>query len=159
MRFHPLRLGAGAGLAILAALLVACGGDAAEAVPAASSTAANQSVASSAPDTIVPITLTEWSLVTDSAVAPPGSVVFDVTNAGTMEHQLVIVRTSLAANALPLSGGAVDIANLEVVGEVDTLARGDRDREAFLLQAGAHVLICNIAGHYEAGMRLGFTVR
>ena len=160
MRSHPLRLGAGAGLAIVTALLlVACGEDAVEAMPEASSTASNQAVATSVPDTIVPITLTEWSLVTDSAVAPPGSVLFDVTNAGTMEHQLVIVRTSLAANALPVSGGAVDVANLEVVGEIGTLPRGDRDREAFLLQAGAHVLICNIPGHYEAGMRLGFTVR
>jgi uncharacterized cupredoxin-like copper-binding protein len=144
---------------VTALLLVACGDDAVEATPEASSTASNQTVASDAPDTIVPITLTEWSLVTDSAVAPPGSVVFDVTNAGTVEHQLVIVRTSLAANALPVAGGAVDTANLEVVGEIETLARGDRDRDAFLLQAGAHVLICNIAGHYEAGMRLGFTVR
>ncbi|MDO9445933.1 MAG: hypothetical protein Q7K37_11510, partial [Dehalococcoidia bacterium] len=115
MRSHPLRLGAGAGLAFVTALLVACGNGAAEATPEAASTASNQAVASSAPDTIVPITLTEWSLVSDSAVAPPGSVIFDVTNAGTMEHQLVIIRTSLAANALPVSGGAVDVANLEVI--------------------------------------------
>ena len=160
MRSHPLRLGVSAGLAIVTALmLAACGVDAAKAVPEASSTASDQPVATSVPDTIIPITLTEWSLVTDSAVAPPGSTVFDVTNAGTMEHQLVIIRTPLAANALPVAGGTVDVARLELVGEVDAIARGDRDREAFLLQAGGHVLICNIPGHYEAGMRLGFTVR
>ena len=159
MRSHPLRLGAGAGLAIVTALLVACGNDAVETTAVAASTTSDQAVATRAPDTIIPITLTEWALVTDSAVAPPGSAIFDVTNAGAIEHQLVIVRTPLAANALPVSGGTVDVARLEVVGEIGTLARGDRDREAFLLQAGAHVLICNIAGHYEAGMRLGFTVR
>lgn len=160
MRSHPLRVAASAGLATVTALLLAgCGQDVVEATPEAAWTASNQAVATDAPDTLVPITLTEWSLVTDSAVAPPGSVVFDVTNAGTMEHQLMIVRTPLAANALPVSDGAVDVARLEVVGKIDTLARGDRDREMFPLQAGAHVLICNLTGHYEAGMRLGFTVR
>lgn len=157
-RIH--RTGVAIALVALGILAAACGADTEVATATATATGTTTTLAPDLrPRTIVPVTLHEWSVVTEPGVAAPGPLLFQVANAGTLEHELVIVRTDLAAATLPIRDGIVDAEALEVAGEVEAMARGERVEAEFGLEAGAYVLLCNLPGHYEAGMRVAFTVR
>ncbi|GMU39957.1 MAG: hypothetical protein AMXMBFR23_08230 [Chloroflexota bacterium] len=157
-RIH--RTGVMIALVALGILVAACGADTEVATATATATGTTTTLAPDMrPRTIVPVTLHEWSVVTEPGVAPPGTLLFQVANAGTIEHELAIVRTDLTAAALPVRDGIVDTDALEVAGEVEAIARGERAEAEVTLEAGAYVLLCNLPGHYEAGMRVAFTVR
>ncbi|MER3453117.1 MAG: hypothetical protein C4344_05615 [Acidimicrobiia bacterium] len=61
---------------------------------------------------------------------------------------------------MPVRNGKVeeDAPGLTVAGEIEEFAPGRTERGSFRLEAGSYVLICNIAGHYENGMRTAFRV-
>lgn len=108
-------------------------------------------------------TLTEWSIMLDASSAPAGDSNWAATNAGTIPHELVFFKTDLAPDALPV--GSDDKVNrfaegIQDVGVIrsDDLVPGATVTETFNLAAGSYVLICNIPGHYLAGMRTAFTV-
>jgi len=44
-------------------------------------------------------------------------------------------------------------------GKTPVFGPGKTRRLALGLKPGKYVLICNVPGHYQAGMRVGFTVR
>jgi uncharacterized cupredoxin-like copper-binding protein len=106
--------------------------------------------------------------LSDTAVAPSkrsvSAGVLDLTllNAGTKPHELVVLQTDLAAEQLPLGddGRVDDTADgvTAVFATSDQIASGDTAPFAAALVAGDYVLICNLPGHYEAGMRTSFTV-
>lgn len=99
-----------------------------------------------------------------------GSVTFDATNAGPdAEHELVVIRTDLAPDALPTKEDAsVDEEGqgLEVMGEIPEFQPGQSGEITLDLPAGSYVLICNLVteengqleSHYGFGMRTAFTV-
>ena len=99
-----------------------------------------------------------FKLSTNSA--PAGQVTFVVVNEGKLPHEVVILRTDMDAKALPISssGNKVDEAAAgDHVGEVEVEA-GTTGAGTFRLTPGKYVLICNIEGHYQAGMTTAFTV-
>jgi uncharacterized cupredoxin-like copper-binding protein len=124
-------------LAVLAALLIASNSD------AASKTTT--------------VTLSEFKVKPSPARVTHGKVTFKVKNAGDMEHELVILRTSTKAAKLKVSGNrAVEKGE---VGEIEDVAAGKSKSHAFNLKKGHYVLLCNIPGHYKAGMYADFTVK
>jgi uncharacterized cupredoxin-like copper-binding protein len=86
-----------------------------------------------------------------------GRVTFVVRNRGSMEHELVVIRTRRAASRLPVHGGKA--SDDGKVGEVEDIEDGATKRATLRLRAGHYVLICNVPGHYQAGMRTSLTVR
>jgi uncharacterized cupredoxin-like copper-binding protein len=95
----------------------------------------------------------EFSLTLDSPSVAAGetSVTFD--NAGSIPHELVILRTDDDPGGLQESDGTVDeTAAGEEAGRINQIPGGSSDEETFTLTPGAYVLICNIPGHYRAGM-------
>lgn len=154
------RTGVALALALLGVLAAACGVDAEVATATATATSTTTTLAPHLrPRTIVPVTLHEWSVVTEPGVAPPGISLFQVANTGTQTHELLVVRSDLAAAALPVRDGLVDTDAVQVAGRIEGIARGERAEAEIALEAGAYVLLCNLPGHYEAGMRVAFTVR
>lgn len=113
-----------------------------------------------AQDSTVNVELNEWNVIPDVSSVAAGDIEFVATNTGSIEHELIVVQTDLAPDALPVSGGRVDEsgAGLTVIGEIPEFAAGGTESASFDLEAGDYVLICNIAGHYEAGMSAAFTV-
>lgn len=114
-----------------------------------------------AADTTVRVVLTEWAVEPETTSVSAGTIAFDAVNEGSMEHNLVVIRTDLAADDLPFSddGSRVDEgASGEVVAEVDTLEPEDTGAVTVDLTPGGYVLICNEPGHYKAGMYVSFTV-
>ncbi|CAN0620906.1 Cupredoxin_1 domain-containing protein [Burkholderia multivorans] len=90
----------------------------------------------------------------------PGRITLDVKNAAdnNMQHELVVLKTDLADNALPVRKGQVLERRLNKVGEVEDIAPGRSKRVSFKLAAGHYALICNKPGHYEAGMHTALVV-
>src|SRR5262245_39247951 len=113
----------------------------------------------------VNVTLREYSVTPDTSSVPAGTVTFHVSNAGTMTHEFLVIKTDLAANALPrLANGSYqeDGAGTSLVDEIETLAAGQTRDLVLDLSAGNYVLICNMvmpAGAHDAlGMRAAFRV-
>ncbi|HDR9482349.1 TPA: hypothetical protein QDC20_000490 [Burkholderia aenigmatica] len=89
-----------------------------------------------------------------------GRVTLDVKNdaGNNMEHELVVLKTDLADDALPVSKGQVLEHKLRKIGEVEDIAPGKSKRMSFKLAPGHYALICNKPGHYEAGMHTALVV-
>jgi uncharacterized cupredoxin-like copper-binding protein len=128
-------------LAVLAAAIVAV------ALASTSSAASKSST----------VTLSEFKVSPSPKTVSHGKVTFNVKNKGDMEHELVVIKTSKSASKLSMSGNRA--SEKGAVGEIEDVAGGKSKKGSFNLKAGHYVLICNIPGHYKAGMRSDFTVK
>jgi uncharacterized cupredoxin-like copper-binding protein len=86
------------------------------------------------------------------------------TNDGTLAHEIVMFRTDLPANQLPLeaNGDVNEDSPLltNVADSGDELAPGGtKTFKTAALSPGHYVAICNLPGHYRLGMKLNVTVR
>jgi uncharacterized cupredoxin-like copper-binding protein len=119
-------------------------------------------VASAAPPAsagaTVAVQLIEWKVVPDPATVPAGRVSFAIKNVGMAVHELLVASTDLKADALQVSGEEVDETRLTILGQVDDIALRATPTLEVDLDAGHYVLICNIEGHYAAGMHTDFEV-
>lgn len=110
----------------------------------------------------VNVSLKEFSLAAQPTSTGSGQIAFNVKNDGAVVHELVVIRTEADAGSLPQSGGKVDETNagFEVKGKAQNIAGGASGTIAATgLPAGKYALICNIPGHYQAGMHAAFTVQ
>ena len=115
--------------------------------------------------TDVAVTLRQFTITLDRSVSSDSRVTFDVTNAGTVTHEFVIVKTDLAPGSLPTEANGSYAENgtgTVVIDEIADLQPGDNQRITVNLAAGNYVLLCNMVGpagaHYALGMRTSFTV-
>jgi uncharacterized cupredoxin-like copper-binding protein len=100
-----------------------------------------------------------WTLTPSPATAPAGKVTFSATNDGTMQHELVIIKTDTPVDQLPTANDAVDTAAAgEEIGEIERFDAGTTEEATFDLTAGKYALICNIPAHYAQGLHASFTV-
>jgi uncharacterized cupredoxin-like copper-binding protein/mono/diheme cytochrome c family protein len=132
-----------------------------DAAPAATATAAPGATAAPPPPpgTIV-VELTDSLRINATPnTAPAGSVTFRAQNVGAIIHELVVIKTDLAPEALPVAAGRADEGRLEKVGDTDDIRGGQSEDLRVNLQAGKYVLICNVPAHYQGGMRAAFTVQ
>jgi uncharacterized cupredoxin-like copper-binding protein len=92
---------------------------------------------------------------------PRGPVKIKVLNRGDEEHELLIVKSR--GGAPPVKGGRVDEDALErkhrLIGEISEVPAGRSASKTFFLRAGSYYLLCNVPGHYRAGMRATLIVR
>ena len=103
----------------------------------------------------IDVALASFSVTPSPQSVAPGSVTFDAVGGF---HQLTVIRTDLAPDALPQSGNTVDLSGLDVIGATSVLAAGETAQLSADLTAGNYVLICNVPSHYDSGMRAAFTV-
>ncbi len=93
--------------------------------------------------------------------ANAGEITFEVHNEGRGSHNLVIIRTDLAADALPFADPYYvdEEAAGEKIGEIEEFrGAGAMEVGSFTLTPGRYVLICNLSRHYGAGMFAELTV-
>lgn len=98
----------------------------------------------------------EYALTPDPAEAPAGTVTFAAANDGKLEHEMVVVKTDKGAANLGMDNGEAD-----ETGAIDeiVLAAGESGDLTVDLAAGKYALVCNLPGHYAAGMFADFTVK
>jgi uncharacterized cupredoxin-like copper-binding protein len=111
--------------------------------------------------TTIGVSLREFSLGLSAGTAPAGSVTFNVSNDGTIAHNFLVIKTDLAADALPMdqAGYMVDESQVNVVRKLPSMEHEEAAAVKADLAAGRYVLICNVATHYETGMRVAFAVQ
>jgi uncharacterized cupredoxin-like copper-binding protein len=148
------RMPAFLGLLAASALLVACagGGNGTPQPTAAPGTPAGGGGAT------VAVSLGDFHVTAAPGSVPAGAVRFEVKNEGSIPHELTVIRTDAEPNALPTAGGMADVSGLEVAGDTGEVAAGQSKTLETTLTAGRYLLICNVAGHYPAGMTTAFTV-
>ena len=73
-------------------------------------------------------------------------------------HELVVLKTDLSADKLPVKNGAVPEKQFKKMGEVEDMAPGKSKHLTLKLTPGNYVLICNQPGHYAMGMHVPFVV-
>lgn len=148
--------------------LVACGdsGDS-DGARSATSTAAPASTAP--PAAGAPASGKVDATVADHAVQAPttisaGTVEFAVKNAGSSEHEFVVIKGSYADLPKTTNGAVIEnqLATGALVGRTSRIKEGSSETKAFTLTAGKYVLLCNLVvgptSHAGIGQRLDVTV-
>jgi uncharacterized cupredoxin-like copper-binding protein len=145
---------------VLVTIALALAGLGGSANAGSSGPAATAASARSQPLTVVNAILSDDMRITlDRYSAPAGDVYFLVTNAGRLEHELVVLKTDLAFDRLPARAEEAGKVEEEVhFGETGDMAGGRFSGLGLQLAPGNYVILCNELGHYMAGMRVAFTV-
>ena len=97
----------------------------------------------------------------DKTTIPGGDVTFNVANhAMTEEHEMILVKLNSPDEKIPLNNKKhrIDEKQINALGEVAELKPSGSGTLKATLQPGAYVVLCNIKGHYEAGMATKLTV-
>ena len=84
---------------------------------------------------------------------------FSITNIGTIQHEVLVFKSDLPLSSYPLDGSGNIIENgpgITLVSDGDNIDPGKtQTRTVGLTQPGTYLFVCNIPGHFKAGM---FTV-
>lgn len=143
-------------------LLAACGGDDDDGGTAAATTTATAAATGGGDNggatATLNLSLTEYAIAPSPASIAAGSIRFVVANDGDLAHQLLIVKSDAAVDALSVEAGLVDESGVDGRGEIEPFDAGETETATFTLEAGRYLLICNIAGHYQLGMSVELTV-
>jgi uncharacterized cupredoxin-like copper-binding protein len=140
---------------------VACGEE--QQAPAEGAAAAKATAQAALPATIA-VTIGDpvrgqHSIKLDLAGIRSGRATFAIKNVGKIEHEFVILKTNLPAQALPHKGGKVPEKGIgEKLTEAGGIRAGTTVRLRAELKPGTYALICNLPKHYESGMYAALTV-
>ena len=103
----------------------------------------------------------EWSVSVSAGEAKAGDVSFTIENTGTIAHEFLVVKTDYEVGKIPLGANNrfdEEGAGIAVVDEIPEWEPKTTGTLTVKLEPGAYQLLCNIEGHYAAGMYAGFTV-
>jgi uncharacterized cupredoxin-like copper-binding protein len=111
------------------------------------------------------------TVVTFQTSVKAGDVTFTVKNLGTIEHELVVLKTTAPYNKLPIADsgdppapvatGADKVSEDGNIGETGDPNLKPGDTRVFVIKKmvpGTYALVCNIARHYGLGMTAPLTV-
>jgi len=82
-----------------------------------------------------------------------GVVKFGIRNLGTMVHDFDLIKTDLAPDKLLMDTVAAKAKTDGLVKQMINIAAGRVTTLSADLAAGHYVIICNVSGHYQLGMR------
>jgi len=113
------------------------------------------------PAVYIPVALNEWHVAVASTIKA-GAINIEAANFGSIQHELLVFKSDLAPSAYPLD------ANGDIVDDgagINLLSDGDnidplrtQTRTVDLSQPGTYLFVCNIPGHFKAGMFTAVTV-
>jgi uncharacterized cupredoxin-like copper-binding protein len=86
-----------------------------------------------------------------------GRIKFTVKNSGTVIHEMVVLKTKVAFDKLPVDAKN-KVSEAKSLGEAGSIGKGKTKSVTLKLKPGHYVLVCNVAKHYGLGMRAAFTV-
>jgi uncharacterized cupredoxin-like copper-binding protein len=105
------------------------------------------------------VDMSDYKLVTDHPTVAAGRVVIGIRNHAAMLHELKVIKTDLAPDQLPVDGATAKVTEDGKVGGLENISGGASRKLVIELTPGKYVLICNVAGHYQLGMRVGLDVQ
>jgi len=101
------------------------------------------------------------SIRTNTASVKAGKVTFEVTNLSrNILHEMVVVAVDNPAAPLPYdyNTGQVPETQVKMLGETEEMQPNAEKSLTLDLKPGSYLLICNVPGHYAAGMWTPLTV-
>ncbi|MFQ4140683.1 cupredoxin domain-containing protein [Chlorogloeopsis sp. ULAP02] len=110
----------------------------------------------------VQVTVKEMAFQLSKSTVPGGDVEFVVTNEGRLAHEMEVIKTDLPIDKLPLTNG--DRLDTDKAGkkigeiEADELKSDTTKTLKVNLIPGKYLIVCNLPGHFQAGMRTILTV-
>src|SRR4051812_37212741 len=104
----------------------------------------------------VKVRLTDFKIAPSASTVSAGKVTFAATNAGKDEHEMVVVRTNKQPSQLRKGNEASEAGS---VGEISETKPGASKQVTLNLKSGRYVLLCNVPGHFMAGMYTTLTVK
>jgi uncharacterized cupredoxin-like copper-binding protein len=131
-----------AALVALALMVVACAG------PAEGAPSGSQVVAE----------MTDYKITVNVPSVKAGKIKIGVRNLANMEHSFEVLKTDLPHDKIPTDLASAKAKEDGKVGQIPSIAAGKSASVTVDLTPGKYVFICNIAGHYQLGMHVGFTV-
>jgi uncharacterized cupredoxin-like copper-binding protein len=109
----------------------------------------------SAEQAYIPAALSEWHVAVPSTIKA-GTVNLEAANFGTIQHELLVFKSDLPPSAFPVdkNGHIVeDGPGITLVSDGDNIDPGKTQaRTVDLTQPGTYLFVCNIPGHFKAGM-------
>tara|TARA_B100000941_G_scaffold279548_1_gene245126 strand:- start:545 stop:973 length:429 start_codon:yes stop_codon:yes gene_type:complete len=91
---------------------------------------------------------------------PPGDIEVTLTNAGQLEHNMIVLNQSSYDDFPIADDGSADLTGIEVLLEISTTQPGQSGNGLLTdVPAGVYAFICNIPGHYSSGTVGKFIVR
>lgn len=108
-------------------------------------------------DVDVAVHMQDYKVLLSVATVKPGTVRFGIKNEGGMEHSFELIKTDIAFDQLPTADAKAKEDGL--IKQIKSLPVGKVSVVTADLAAGKYVIICNIAGHYQLGMRVALTVQ
>jgi uncharacterized cupredoxin-like copper-binding protein len=103
------------------------------------------------------IEMRDYSVKPSVDVVKAGTIKIGIRNLAGMSHDLVVLKTDVAPDKLPYDGGRAQVIETGLVGK--QLVEPQRSAALTVtLEPGSYVLICNVAGHYQLGMRAALKV-
>ena len=109
----------------------------------------------------IPAALSEWHVAVPSTIKA-GTVNLEAANFGTIQHELLVFKSDLPPSAYPVdkSGNLVeDGPGINLVSDGENIDPGKtQTRTVDLTQPGTYLFVCNIPGHFKAGMFSAVTV-
>jgi uncharacterized cupredoxin-like copper-binding protein len=113
------------------------------------------------PAIYIPVALNEWHVAVSSTLKP-GKVNIEAANFGTIQHELLVFKSDLAPSAYPVDANGdiiEDGAGVTLLSDGDNIdPNGTQTRAVDLTQTGTYLFVCNIPGHFKAGMYTVVTV-
>ncbi len=108
----------------------------------------------------VSATLNDYSIKTSKTSVPAGNVTFAVDNVGATQHEMVVIKTDLDSDAIPVENHEAneEAPGMTPIGEVEDVQPGESTELQLSLEPGNYLLICNIRKHFERGMVTEFRV-
>lgn len=135
-------------VAVLALALAGCGGNESSGGPAEHvGHAAAPPVKVSGHTTV---SMTEFAFKPNALSTTAGKLKVTAKNDGSTAHEFVLLRTKKAPKALPVKQGVA--SEKGEVGRIPKQKPGAAASHTFKLKSGKYVFICNLPGHYQAGM-------
>jgi uncharacterized cupredoxin-like copper-binding protein len=124
---------------------------------------ASQSGASVTPFPSVTATESNFTIHLSASHVAAGPFALVANNRGPSAHELVVFRTSLAPNKLPVDAAGDIVENspelVKVADSGASLAPGQSRTLYTVLAPGNYVFVCNLPGHYRLGMRAVLVVQ
>jgi hypothetical protein len=124
---------------------------------------ASRDRATVAPFPSITATESDFTIRLSASRAAVGPYALVADNNGPSAHELVVFRTSLALDKLPLDSAGSIIENspqLAKVADSGTNVAPGQSRTLYtVLTPGTYVFVCNLPGHYRLGMRAALVVQ
>jgi uncharacterized cupredoxin-like copper-binding protein len=103
-------------------------------------------------ETVVHVSEKDFRIVVRPNRVPAGNIRLVLRNEGPVTHELIVIRGLRSRLPLRVDGLTVDEDALPTSGAVEAAGPGSVRQLRLHLSSGRYQLICNMAGHFMAGM-------